>query len=159
MSPENFAFWLQGYFEVLAAGDDPDAELTPEQVACIKDHLRLVFEKRTPVRSAGDERRKKKAKESKLGKLAVEVRKLDFDPFTLPGATCDATGATINVTCDATKDDGITWVTTPSNPNQIRLDIENEVKKVIEKQNKQKRGIEYSPTRWVGGSVHGQKYC
>lgn len=52
MTPENFAYWLQGYFEVLAAGNDPEAELTAEQVACIKDHLTLVLTKATPDRSS-----------------------------------------------------------------------------------------------------------
>ena len=40
MTPENFVYWLQGYFEL----NDRD-ELTNEQVAIIKEHLGLCFEK------------------------------------------------------------------------------------------------------------------
>mgnify|MGYP006892947823 CR=1 FL=1 len=45
MTPENFAYWLQGF-----------AELTPEQPSAaqwqaIRDHLALVFEKKTPDRT------------------------------------------------------------------------------------------------------------
>ena len=38
MTPRDFAYWLQGFFEI--AGTD---ELTPDQVRMIKDHLNLVF--------------------------------------------------------------------------------------------------------------------
>lgn len=43
MTPENFAYWLQGF-----------AELTPEtpsaaQWQAIRDHLALVFQKKTPA--------------------------------------------------------------------------------------------------------------
>lgn len=38
MKLENFAYWLQGFFEL--SGTD---ELTPEQVRTIKNHLNLVF--------------------------------------------------------------------------------------------------------------------
>ncbi len=50
VTPENFCYWLQGYFEVLAAGGASDVTLTVEQVACVKDHLALVMEKATPDR-------------------------------------------------------------------------------------------------------------
>ncbi len=56
MNSENFAYWLQGYFEMVAAGDDFGDGLTPEQVACIKDHLALVFEKVTPNRQSQEEK-------------------------------------------------------------------------------------------------------
>ncbi len=46
MNSENFAYWLQGYFELLGK-DEP---LTKEQVQIIKDHLALVFDKVTPDR-------------------------------------------------------------------------------------------------------------
>lgn len=46
MSPENFVFWLQGFFEI-GGGEN----LSPEQVQVIKDHLALVFNKVTPNRS------------------------------------------------------------------------------------------------------------
>ncbi len=43
MSPESFTYWLQGFLEVTGA-----TTITPEQVQIIKDHLALVFEKKTP---------------------------------------------------------------------------------------------------------------
>lgn len=47
MTPENFAYWLQGLFELTDTN-----ELTEEQVAMIKRHLATVFENRTAVPSA-----------------------------------------------------------------------------------------------------------
>lgn len=47
MSPENFCFWLQGYFEL--GGEN----LSPQQVQIIKDHLALVFNKVTPNYNLG----------------------------------------------------------------------------------------------------------
>lgn len=46
MTPEQFAYWLQGYAEI--GGPTP----TPEQWQIIKDHLALVFNKVTPNRTA-----------------------------------------------------------------------------------------------------------
>lgn len=43
MTPENFAYWLNGYFEI--AGKD--STLTLEQIQVIKDHLALVLKKVT----------------------------------------------------------------------------------------------------------------
>jgi hypothetical protein len=45
MTPENFAYWLQGYLELSATKD-----LTPAQVMIVKDHLALVLNKKTPER-------------------------------------------------------------------------------------------------------------
>lgn len=39
----NFCYWLQGFFELTNT-----ETLTKEQVKIIKDHLALVFEKKTP---------------------------------------------------------------------------------------------------------------
>lgn len=44
MTAEQFAYWLQGYSEI--AGTAP----SPEQWQVIQDHLKLVFDKRTPLR-------------------------------------------------------------------------------------------------------------
>lgn len=44
MSPENFCYWLQGYFEL--SGEE---DLSMEQVEVIRDHLKLVFMKLTTV--------------------------------------------------------------------------------------------------------------
>ncbi len=40
MTPENFCYWLQGYFEI-----SESKELTEEQINIIKSHLELVFNK------------------------------------------------------------------------------------------------------------------
>jgi len=42
MTPQEFCYWLQGYFEV--SGNET---LTPEQVKMVKEHLQLVFRKET----------------------------------------------------------------------------------------------------------------
>ena len=46
MTPENFTYWLQGFFEI----SNPN-KLDETQVQIIKDHLDLVFNKVTPDRS------------------------------------------------------------------------------------------------------------
>lgn len=38
MTPEQFVYWLQGYFEITN-----ETELTSIQIKCIKDHLGKVF--------------------------------------------------------------------------------------------------------------------
>lgn len=43
MTPENFCYWLQGFFEISKA-----TEMTDLQVEEIKNHLQLVFKKETP---------------------------------------------------------------------------------------------------------------
>lgn len=47
MSPESFAYWLQGYVEI--NGQTP----TDAQWLIIKDHLAKVFDKKTPNRDNG----------------------------------------------------------------------------------------------------------
>ncbi len=39
MKSTEFAYWLQGFFEL----SEPNKALTPEQVKVIKNHLKLVF--------------------------------------------------------------------------------------------------------------------
>lgn len=46
MTPENFAYWLQGYFEISGV-----SVLDEAKVQIIKDHLDLVFSKITPERT------------------------------------------------------------------------------------------------------------
>jgi hypothetical protein len=43
MSPENFVYWLNGFFEISGS-----KALTEEQVQVLKDHLKLVLTKKTP---------------------------------------------------------------------------------------------------------------
>lgn len=46
MTPENFIYWLNGYFEI--SNSD---KLSKEQVQIIKDHLKLCLNKVTPNRT------------------------------------------------------------------------------------------------------------
>lgn len=41
MTPVNFCYWLQGFFEISEV--DKEITLTPEQVKMIRAHLNLVF--------------------------------------------------------------------------------------------------------------------
>jgi len=58
MTPENFVYWLQGYFEINDAAGASTTSVTPgtlkylneKQIQVIRDHLKLVLEKKTPVR-------------------------------------------------------------------------------------------------------------
>jgi hypothetical protein len=43
MNAQEFVFWLQGYFEISGA-----KTLGEKEVQIVKDHLNLVFEKKTP---------------------------------------------------------------------------------------------------------------
>jgi hypothetical protein len=47
MSPEQFTYWLKGYFEI---SENRENHLSPNQVQIIRDHLDLVFNKVTPAR-------------------------------------------------------------------------------------------------------------
>lgn len=46
MTPEQFCYWLQGYVEIY--NDNVVASPTYTEWKVIKDHLALVFEKKTP---------------------------------------------------------------------------------------------------------------
>jgi hypothetical protein len=46
MTPEQFTYWLQGFFEISGI-----EELDKKQTKIIKDHLKLVFHKVTPDRT------------------------------------------------------------------------------------------------------------
>ena len=45
MTPEQFVYWLQGFMEMA----NPST-LNETQTQQIKDHLKLVFDKKTPIR-------------------------------------------------------------------------------------------------------------
>ena len=49
MSPEIFTYWLQGFVE-LTETDSDACTLSDKQWLVIKDHLKLVFDKKTPDR-------------------------------------------------------------------------------------------------------------
>jgi hypothetical protein len=44
MTPEQFAYWLQGFVELTET-----RQFSEQQTQIIKDHLKLVFDKRTPT--------------------------------------------------------------------------------------------------------------
>lgn len=46
MTPEQFCYWLQGYLELTNA-----KEITEVQILIINDHLKEVFDKKTPDRN------------------------------------------------------------------------------------------------------------
>jgi hypothetical protein len=43
MTTTEFCYWLQGFFEIQAASDNPGRQLSPKQVEIIQRHLSLVF--------------------------------------------------------------------------------------------------------------------
>lgn len=47
MTPESFTYWLQGFVELSESNAVPNEK----QWLMIKDHLKLVFDKKTPDRS------------------------------------------------------------------------------------------------------------
>jgi hypothetical protein len=50
MNEREFCYWLRGFFEI--TGDDVIPTLTPNQIATIKEHLDLVFNKVTKNKSS-----------------------------------------------------------------------------------------------------------
>jgi hypothetical protein len=44
MTPRDFAYWIQGYFEILNPSRDQSVTLTPDQLECIRVHLGYVFD-------------------------------------------------------------------------------------------------------------------
>lgn len=43
MTPVNFAYWLQGFFEIAENSETKDILLTQKQIDVIRAHLNLVF--------------------------------------------------------------------------------------------------------------------
>ena len=50
MTTKQFAYWLQGFFEI----NDPQT-INKEQTQIIRDHLNLLFDKITPDRNINEE--------------------------------------------------------------------------------------------------------
>lgn len=46
MTPENFCYWLQGYFEIDGNQPEKGYSLNPNQILMIRDHLRSVVYKK-----------------------------------------------------------------------------------------------------------------
>lgn len=49
MTPQEFCYWLQGFFEVSDVSDIEFKSLNALQIQVIRSHLALVFKKETPV--------------------------------------------------------------------------------------------------------------
>ncbi len=87
MTPEQFCFWLHGFFEL--TGKD---ELSAAQSKMVREHLDLVFHKVTPPLSDDDvpeitpEIAKQLAEEGK--RLSEEFNKRTRSMTTLPGRIC-----------------------------------------------------------------------
>lgn len=83
MTPESFTYWLQGFVEL----SDTDT-ISEKQWLTIKDHLKLVFDKKTPDRS-------EPIKIKSLDEVLKEMHKKPKTPFldlgfpgTAPTITC-----------------------------------------------------------------------
>lgn len=63
MTPDQFAYWLQGFAELNATAP------TQEQWQAIRDHLALVFDKRTPVLDATPQARHEPAQREEPPRL------------------------------------------------------------------------------------------
>ena len=50
MQPQDFCYWLKGYFEMQEV-EHGDISVTPQAAVAIYDHLKTVFNKVTPYRS------------------------------------------------------------------------------------------------------------
>lgn len=151
MSPENFAYWLQGFFEI--AGTD---ELTADQVKIVKDHLALVFEKVTPDRRVKPkkERKARKVKNFDLERWLKETDKNDFRDVTV---TCSSTQSPLS---DLTFCSSALEAAAKENAPIDREKVEKAMEKAREKAEKARESLRkaVSPTRWVGGGF-GQRYC
>lgn len=78
MESINFAYWLQGFFEI-----SNDKKLNEKQVQIIKDHLALVFDKQTPDRNIdiNDVNYIKKVAEDSLNITPQRKQELMFSPI------------------------------------------------------------------------------
>jgi len=104
MTPEQFTYWLQGFFEL-----SETTQFSPKQVQMVKDHLNLVFVKKTPVPTNPEvninkayEGFRKQPKQPWQDKDFNEAVK-DFEEFTKPRIYC-STG----ITASGSNDDLIT---------------------------------------------------
>jgi len=75
MDETQFCYWLQGYVELSNA-----SELSKEQVQIIKDHLKLVFEKKTPDRTV--------APPVPVAPVTTEKQQVPYQPSLLDRTYC-----------------------------------------------------------------------
>ncbi len=87
MNFENFCYWLNGYLELLAAGGEHRAGLPKEQIACVRDHLALVFEKTTPDRSI-DQKKMNKVDREKMDKMMKSLDEMSVRQDLHTTTTC-----------------------------------------------------------------------
>jgi len=82
VTPRDFCYWLQGFFEI----NNP-ITIDPIELDIIKDHLKLVFRKETPDRSVvpflGNER---EVFDDNYVKEALGIDKEEFVPYEYPKA-------------------------------------------------------------------------
>ncbi len=82
MTPRDFCYWLQGFFEI----NNP-ITIDPIELDIIKDHLKLVFRKETPDRSVvpflDNER---EVFDDNYVKEALGIDKEEFVPYEYPKA-------------------------------------------------------------------------
>lgn len=84
MTPEQFCYWLHGFFEIQGSGP-----LSTMQSKIIEDHLDLVFNKVTPDRSKKPQLLKEeKTDGQKFQDVIDELRKQKVDPFDRPDVYC-----------------------------------------------------------------------
>lgn len=83
MTPEQFCYWLQGFFELSCPIDG----LSPTQIAAIRDHLNTVFNKVTPDRNAKPRVLTEEEIDKVFGKPVVKM-----DPFDRPDVYCAPVG-------------------------------------------------------------------
>ena len=77
MTPINFAYWLQGFFEISNSN-----ELTPEQVKMIRAHLNLVFFHSIDPETLKDKSELEKLKYKKIhdgAKSGDTIQQKEFD--------------------------------------------------------------------------------
>lgn len=102
MTPVNFAYWLQGFFEIVENSETKDINLTPKQVEVIRAHLNLVFfhvidpenlKGKTLVEKDAYQKIHDGAKSGEIVKSeAIQVKDLPKNPFEpFPKATLDET--------------------------------------------------------------------
>jgi len=99
MNYEQFAIWLHGFLEISNA-----ESIDQNQTQIIKDHLALLFEKKTPIRN-------KKKEADVLEELKEKYSEFNVAPFyprqypVLPPSdafriTCDVNSSTNNLCCE-----------------------------------------------------------
>ena len=80
MTPVNFCYWLQGFFEISEV--DKEIILTPEQVKMIRAHLNLVFFHAIDPETLKDKSDVEKLKYQKIhdgAKSGETISKKEFD--------------------------------------------------------------------------------